>query len=172
MASLKNISLALALSAPLFLAQAQGAESEITLDINGEVHALTLSDFQEGEVRSFEDGAHTLTVTREGDNLKLMKDGEALGEDIDIEAILKEQGIEDTDGAHHVKKAVFISSDGEQTDLDIEALAGDMEWEESESADGTKKITIVNATENEGEAGVEIEKDVKVIVIKKESVEE
>lgn len=148
------------------------AQEEMTININGEAHSFTLDTMNEGDTHTLADGAHSITVTREGDSISILRDGNPLEGKIDIHTILEDQGItlEDEAGTM-VKKAIFISSDGDGTDIDIdiEALGDELNWEGSAEGEAHKIVLIKESNvESEDGEGVTVEKEVKVIVIKHE----
>ena len=53
--------------AALAFAAAPDVEKRVKVNINGDVESFQLEDFADGETRTFDAGAHTVTVTRNGD---------------------------------------------------------------------------------------------------------
>jgi hypothetical protein len=68
--------------AALAFAAAPDVEKRVKVNINGDVESFQLEDFADGETRTFDAGAHTVTVTRNGDDLEVLLDGEALAGDL------------------------------------------------------------------------------------------
>jgi hypothetical protein len=52
------------------------SRQRVKVNVNGDVESLDLDDLADGESREFEAGEHTVTVTRTGDKLSVMLDGE------------------------------------------------------------------------------------------------
>ena len=66
--------------AALAFADADGeVNTKVKINVNGAVESFEVDDFEEGETREFDAGEHTVTVTRTGDNLSILLDGEEIG---------------------------------------------------------------------------------------------
>ena len=55
-----------------------GEEREVTIKINDETHRITLGDLADGGSKTFTAGAHSIVVTRRGDQLELTLDGKPM----------------------------------------------------------------------------------------------
>ncbi len=51
----------------------------VKVNVNGDVDSLGLDDLADGETREFDAGDHTVTVTRNGNDLEVLLDGEEIG---------------------------------------------------------------------------------------------
>ena len=148
----------------LFTGAAIAADATVELKINGEETVLTVDDLADGETRSYENGPHSIIVTRVGDELKV----EHSGVEIDAEAnqwIQADGTVVDLDGeGPHMMFITTEDGEGEQAiEVDVEVLTdGDIELEEgAEHKVFIKKQVVID--EN-GDENLEVEKQVKVLV--------
>jgi hypothetical protein len=132
----------------------------VRLDINGVVEELRLEDLAEGESRDFVVGDHTITVTRQGNELELSHDGDDfasmhhgvgghhmvwVGEDEDCEfeahgeaaarrVIVVKGG--DADGAHPIARVFCLGGEHEgDVTIDMEDIEARIEAADLEGFD-------------------------------------
>jgi hypothetical protein len=116
-------------------------DSEVTIDLNGDIEVLTLADFADGEIRTFGSDDHEVTVRRDGDRLVVEMDGEEIGGPALGLAHARAQKIvmmtADGDEPHAERRMVFVtddhSIDGETHDIQVQVSTDDdFVWNSSE----------------------------------------
>lgn len=138
-------------------------KQEVKINVNGEVTNFNLSDFKDGETRTVGTGDHTVTVTRKGDTLQVVHDGQDLGEAQRVITVNAEAA---EGGEITQRRMVFVNTDGETAD--IEVIEGDdATWIEQAEASGKKVVVINSETTNEGESDGQLTVEKKVIKIVK-----
>jgi hypothetical protein len=140
---------------------------KVKVDVDGDVESFELDDLADGESREFEAGEHTITVTRSGDELSVLVDGEDLvgrglggnhmvwlTEDEFLESageggaervlIVNRQG-----GWEHDLRTIMVhaecdseAEDCEQLDIDIESL-GDLDVH---ALEGLPLVTVMTSS--------------------------
>ncbi len=76
------VAAALVLAGGAVLAYADGdgeIKKMVKVNVNGNVDSVGLDDLADGETREFNAGDHTVTVTRNGNDLEVLLDGEEIG---------------------------------------------------------------------------------------------
>ena len=159
----------LSLLAPLCLAPLVAVgetRQEVKINVNGEVTSYNLEDFKDGETRTVGEGSQAVTVTRKGDSLQVVHDGQDLGAaqrviTVDAGAAGGAEGGEVTQ-----KRMVFVNTNGETAD--IEVIEGDeATWVQQAEASGKKVIVINSESTQEDEQDGQITVEKKVIKIVK-----
>lgn len=145
------------------------SHQEVRVELNGQAHVLTLDDLEEGESRTLGEGDHQVTVTRDGDQLRVTHPNLDLGGAGEVIALPgdgdPELNVELPEGAT-AKKVMFISDDGSTQDVDIEAIVGDGATWTEDDAEGHKIIVIkkeAGGGDPDAEGNVTVTKEVKVI---------
>jgi hypothetical protein len=122
-------------------------DSMVTVDLDGVVEVLTLDDLADGEIRTFDSAEHQITVRRDGDQLIVEMDGEAIGGGaLDLAHAHAHKVIMMTaegDEAHADHKMVFVTGDhavdGEIHDIQVQVSTDeDFVW----NAEDGEKIVV------------------------------
>ena len=98
------------------------ASTTVEVRTDDSIELFTLDDLADGEERIIESGEHTITVRRDGDDITVLMDGEALGggDGAMIQKLIRIGESEDGDekkivmvGGHHGQKFIECDSEGE-----------------------------------------------------------